>query len=185
MKKSQMFRWMVFILSIQLISPVTYSQVIEVTGGIGYTAVNIDQWYGTEKYGATLLDWSHFSGYVTAQGFYALNKTLSIGIGAGYQYLFWYDIKTYSGSYYEYEVDAFRLTALARLNFKNNFIDFGFGTFLFEDSNDFASVVSFGHSFRLTDKLALPVKVNCNAIFDKSSIVAPVTLGIGLSYKIK
>ncbi len=190
MGKSNIYRWIVLILSFQAIAPATHSQVIEVDAAIGYGATDLKaRLLGSEPY-----DWSNLSGYATAQAFYPINKTLSIGISAGYHHLYWYEMKHVSlygyVSYSEYSANATRLLALVRYNFGNNFIDLGAGPFIFGDYTDLGTVVSIGHAFKLTDKLAIPIKANCNAIFERNDINANVnivslTISAGISYRIK
>jgi hypothetical protein len=180
MEISRMFRWIVLVLSFQVIAPIAHSQLIEVDGGIGYSAVNITSWSSVEPN-----DWNNLSGFATAQGFYRINKTISVGISAGFHHLFWYEYKDYYDYWYSKEVNAARITALTRFHFGRNFVDVGAGPFIFNDFVDFAVVASYGYAFKLTDKLSLPIKVNCSVIFDSDASVVPFTISTGLSYRIK
>lgn len=185
MKKSNISRWIVIILSFQLIAPVIQSQIIEAEAKIGYAIVDLKSW----SRGIDPNNWSNFSGSGTAQVLFPVTKSLSIGVSAGFHHLFWYSYRwkdIYDNYHYVEEVaNATPLLAIFRFNFGRNFVDFGAGPYFFKGYSDFSSLASIGHSFRLTDKLSLPVKLNCNIIFDSDSNVVPITIGTGLSYSFK
>ncbi|MCJ7448384.1 MAG: hypothetical protein MUO72_11900 [Bacteroidales bacterium] len=184
MEKSLIFRLGVLILFLHVIAPVIHSQVIEVTGGVGYTHINLDSW----TKGGELYDWLELNGCATAQGFYPINKIISVGISGGFHHLFSYSTKSPYGNYigYNYEANAGSIAALARFNFGRNFIDLGVGPFFISGGyTDWAAVVSLGHAFRLTEKLSLPLKFNGSVIFDSDANIIPLTFTTGLSYRIK
>ena len=176
--KSYKLKLMILVLSFHFITPVTDAQLIEVDGGIGYSIVNLDNYTYWDD--GTPYSWSKISGYLTAQGFYNVNKTLSLGASIGFQHLFKYTMKVYYGlydteDYFNYTVNIVRLTALARVNSGDNFIDLGIGIGRIEEVTELVTGVGFGHTFKLPDKLfgsesnlsdriAIPVKVNFNLI---------------------
>jgi hypothetical protein len=167
-----------FTFTLLFASPVL-SQTIEIDGGVGYTAVDMEAWAGVEPY-----DWNNMASYVNAQVLFPISATVSLGAGAGYQYLFWYDFR-YLSSYITYEAEATRITGIARFHFNRNFIDLTFGTYLFEDYSNFAGGVNLGRAFRLSEKLSLPVKISTTVIVDSDAMILPITVGTGLSYKFR
>jgi hypothetical protein len=181
MKKSCLLRLIVFFLSFQVIVNISNSQVIEIDGGVGYSALDMEAWAVVERN-----DWSNFSGYATAHVLYPLNDILSVGISGGFHHLFWYDFEEYTYHYLkDRNVNAVRLTAFARFNLGQNFIDLGAGPYIFNSFTDFTAIVSIGHSFQLTDKLAIPVKISAAAVFDSDAKVFPITIGAGISYSFR
>jgi hypothetical protein len=171
----------------------SYSQILELDLGNGYSITSVESWSGITENGTTyrLHDWSYYTGYASLQVLFPATKSSHFGISAGYQHLFWYEYeyiydRDYGYSYFfDRGVSAWRLMGFTRFNSGASFIDIGLGAYIFDDFTDFASLVSFGHLVRITEEIALPVKLNCNLIADSDAIVVPITLSIGLSYNVK
>ncbi|MFZ5972780.1 MAG: hypothetical protein ACOYXA_14425 [Bacteroidota bacterium] len=168
-------------------------QTIEVDGGMGYAAVNLESWSGISETGSTfrLYDWSNFTGYASLQVLFPVSKSIQAGVSAGYQHLFWYEWKyfydTYNGYFYyqEADVNASRFLGIVRLNAAKLQFDLGLGTFVFDDFADFTTLAALIYPIKLTDQLSIPVKVATNIIFDSDATIVPLTLGAGLSYRVK
>jgi hypothetical protein len=174
-----------------------YSQVIEVDAAFGFGGTtDIESWTKITENGATfrLTDWSFFSGYTSVNGFFPVTKTISLGGSIGYQHLFWYEYDYYDidgikrNTYHE-DVNATRFIALARFNLQgDNFFDLGVGAFVVKDGSDNYSAPTvlgnFGHFFKLTDAISIPLKFSAGVIFESNPIF-PITIGTGVSYKLK
>lgn len=162
----------------------TEAQTLEFDGGIGYAAVDMTAWAGTEPY-----DWGQMTSYYGVNLLFPLNDVISLGGGVRHQYLFWYDIQYFfSGSTYSIltrEVSATRVAANVRFNFNRLFVDVALGPYFFEDFNDFSATGSFGYNIRLSDKLSLPIRLSAGLILDSDASILPVTTGAGLSYRFK
>ena len=164
------------------LSIVAHGQTLEFDGGLGYAAVDMTAWAGTEPY-----DWGQMTSYYGVNLLFPLNDVVSLGGGVRHQYLFWYDIRyLISGTTYVMltrEVAATRIAANARFNFSKLFVDLALGPYLFDGFTDFSATGSFGYNIRLTDKLALPIRASAGMILDAEASIIPVTAGAGLAYR--
>src|SRR5580765_4398953 len=72
-----------FIVSTIFMSDPKAQVVLEVDGGVGYTAMNMESWAEREP-----MDWSQFAKQVNAQALYR-KSNFAFGVSYGYNYLFW------------------------------------------------------------------------------------------------
>lgn len=182
MKTKMLIRLSIFIF-LTVICARSFSQVIEVGGGIGYAAVDMNAWAGIEPE-----DWSNFSSYYGVQILFPIGAKVAIGAGVAYQYLFWYYFRYPNGAQtldITRDVDATRVQGIFRVNLNRNFFEVAAGPYFFGDFTDLSLGVQFGHDFRLSDKLGLPVRVGATYIADSEAVIIPITAGAGLSYRFK
>jgi hypothetical protein len=102
---------------------------IEISGGLGYTAVDLEAWKASS---AKLSDWNQFMTQVYAQVFLARFRNIAIGGERGYQYFFWYEVEIldYDDVYTtrRREANSSRLLAIGRFDLGGNFFaDLGGG----------------------------------------------------------
>lgn len=182
MKTKMFVRLSIFILLISMCDR-SFSQIIEVGGGIGYAAVDMNAWSGIEPE-----DWGNFSSYYGAQILFPIGDKVAVGAGVAYQYLFWYYFRYPYGSQtldITRDVDATHVQGIVRFNLKQNFIELTVGPYFFEDFIDLSLGVQFGHEFRLSEKFGVPIRVGTTIIADSDAVIIPITAGAGLSYRFK
>lgn len=159
------------------------AQTIEFDGGVGYSSVDMTSWAGDEP-----SEWGQMTSYYGLNILFPLSEKISIGGGVRHHYLFWYDIRYPFGNTtttLTREVQATRIAANIRFNFNRLFIDVAPGLYLFEDFSDFSVTGSLGYNIRLTEKLALPLRISAGFIADAETSIIPITGGAGLSYRFK
>ena len=158
--------------------------MLVVNGGIGYTSVDINNWSGY----STLNDWEElmFQGY--AQYYFHELRRINIGVEAGYQYFFWYvyEYEYYDGyySYYKYNVECWRIMALARTDIGTKlFTEFGLGLYMFDGFTDLGITGSLGYEIEINEQLSVPLKLRTTMVFHGKANLAVLGMSIGLAYR--
>jgi hypothetical protein len=176
-KTRSLFAFMLFLAAWPTTSA-SGQRTIEVYGGIGYTAVDLDAWTQTRY-----VDWNQTMYQGSVQAFIAQAGTVLLGVEIGYDYFFWYTVPVPGYSYTRTrEADATRLMAVARLEAPTGlFGEFGAGGFLFGDWTDLGVAASVGYKIRATPKIAVPIKLRSAYIMDADANLLPVGISVGVA----
>ena len=160
------------------------AQSIELSGGLGYTAVDLDAWVGS---GAIAQDWNQFMSQVYVQLHLTDLGPMTLGIEAGYQYFFWTSVRVPYGDFpifRDHSTCAVRLMATGRLPLASGFFaDLGAGAYLFEDWTAWGLTAALGRQFALTPQLSVPVKLRTSVVLDADAPMLPLGLSAGLAYQ--
>ncbi len=157
----------------------TAQTAIEVYGGVGYTAVDVDAWSGTST-GAEDWDQVAFEGYV--QVFTLQAGNVSLGLEAAYEYLFWYDV-LYLGSTLTREVEATRILALARFDLAGpTFAELGAGAHLFDGFTDIGIAAGVGYLLPVNERISVPLKLRGDYVMDPDASLLVTRGSVGVRY---
>jgi len=152
---------------------------VELYGGVGFTGVDVEKWYG-----GGVQDWFTMmgEGYVVAYPFHF--KNVSVGAEIGNKYFFWYTVPAFGYSWvYEYEVDAIRIMALLRAPIKNNaFAEFGPGILFINDWVSPGIMAAVGYKIQINEKLAIPIKFRTEFVVGDNLVVVGLNGGISYSF---
>jgi len=157
-----------------------YTQTqVELYGGVGFTGVDVDAWYG-----GGVDDWFTMMGEAYAVAYPFHFGKISIGAEIGYQYFFWYTVPVFGYSWvYEYGVDAVRIMALIRTPIKKNgFAEIGPGAFIISDWVSPGIMASLGYRIQISDKLAVPIKFRTEFVAGDNFVVVGLNGGISYSF---
>jgi len=161
----------------------------ESTIALGGTIVDIETLVlMDESTGTVAEDWGQFSGGLSFQYFYKLNKSFSLGMEMMYQHLFWYEVHvpygTY-GIYREYSINAFMFAPVFRIGGSGNLaFDLGPAEVIFRDGVVIGSFMSLNYNYPLSDKLEIPIKARVEYMGLYGVNVWPLTLNAGLRVKL-
>jgi hypothetical protein len=152
----------------------------------GYTAVNFEKALGySDDY---MNDWDQFYYSVSLKGFLTSDRPFSYGAEIGWQRLYYaYYIIPYGPlpAYREFNVTTTSVMALARYCANKQFYAlFGAGIHIFNDGLSPAIFIEPGYMISLGENLKIPVSVRINPVFG-DGVPTPVSLGIGLSYRLR
>jgi hypothetical protein len=156
------------------------SIVLEISGGAGFTSVDVDKWGGgnvrNEEQMLTAVDMRGF--FLSAGGF-------QFGAEAGYRYFLYYEVPFGTTTLYR-DVDANRFGVVARRPL-SRFMSVDIGTAMYQ----FGSFTDFGLSGALVAhiplgaKLTLPVHFRTDFVMDSDAQIVAPALTAGLSYKVR
>lgn len=177
-------------LVLALIPIFSYSQhSFESTIAIGGTIVDIETLVIIDEIQGTVAeDWGQFSGGLSLQYFYEINKLVSLGAEIMYQHLFWYEVHVPYGQYgiyREYSINAFKIAPVFRIGGSGQVtFDIGPAEVIFRDGVVIGSFASLNYNIPLSDKMEIPIKarVDYMKLYDVS--VFPLTLNAGLRVKL-
>ncbi|MEM9998113.1 MAG: hypothetical protein AAF809_10475 [Bacteroidota bacterium] len=184
---SSIFRRATFavaLLSLVLIMPfAARAQVtIEVHGGVGYTAVDVDGWSQ-----GTAVNWDQFAVPVYAQLFALQVGAAQLGLEVGYDYFFYYEVRIPDPFFTVIrgrDVEATRVHAVARLPVGGRaFVEAGAGPYFFDGFTNLGATLAVGLPIGLTPRLALPIKLRTGLVLDEDASLVPLSLSVGLSYR--
>ena len=160
--------------------------VVEAEGGVGYSAMNISSWSGTDPEEPE--DWSQFAKIFNAQVLYR-KSNMALGLSYGYNYFCWSYVRIPYGNYTidrTYEGQAHKLALLFRYYTNNNIVvDFNGGVYLFDGYSNLGIGTSVGKMLRINEQLSAPIKLNCSTIFNSEAMIVPISLSVGLSYQFR
>ncbi len=155
--------------------------VLEITGGVGYTVVNMDSWAGTAAN-----NWDNIAYWGAARLLFPMSGGLRFGVEAGYNYHFWYNYYPGGTSYpYEYQVNATHVAGLVRFPLGTRFTaDLGGGVQMFNRAGTHPeALAALKYHIPLSAKLDLPIGVRADAILS-NPILVPVRLSAGIGIKL-
>lgn len=173
-----------------LIPVFTYSQhSIESTIALGGSIVDIENLVLMDEIQGTVAeDWGQFSGGMSFQYFYEINKLASVGLEIMYQHLYWYEVRVPYGAYdiyREYSINAFKFAPVFRLGGSGKVaLDIGPAEFIFRDGVSFGSFLSLNYNIPLSEKLVIPIKARAEYMGLYGVNVFPLTLNAGIRYKL-
>jgi len=149
--------------------------LFEISGGAGYTGVDIEKWGGSSARNEEL---GLYQGDVRV--FFAERAGYQIGLEGGHRYFMYYEVP-WTPSDLQYDVSATRVAAVARRPITGMLaLDVALAMYMFGDFTDLG--VSGALAFRIpAGRITLPLHVRTDVVFDQSAtIIAPgVTIGVG------
>ena len=151
---------------------------LEITGGLGYTAVDMNGWAGTSN-GAN--NWSNLNYSGSARLLIPVGKDVRLGVEAGYNYHFWYNVYVGPPSYtYQYDVTATHVAALVRVPLARRITaDLGAGMHFFNNAGTHAGALG-GITYAIpAGSVTIPVGVRADFIFT-NPMVLPITVNAGV-----
>lgn len=176
---------LVIFFSLSFNSSLFSQSVLTLNGGIGYTNVDLNSWSGKDE----LSDWGQTMSEFYAQLYFSKLGNFNVGLEGGYQYFFWYEFIYNDGYYkthYVYDINCWRIAAIARANLKNQFLtEFGLGYYFFDGYSDFGFLGSLGYEIKITKKAFIPVKFRTSVILDADANLTVFGISAGLVYKFK
>jgi hypothetical protein len=156
---------------------------IEVTGDVGYTAVDAADWLRNGVYNPAPLSYA-FSGQVVV-GRRESRSGLQAGLEGGLHHLLAYDV-TRDGAKLRGDAKALRLLGFTRFWMGENHSWFGeiaVGAHIFDGFIDPSLNVAVGTVLG-SGKIQFPVKVRGSVLFDIEAVVIPVVFQTGISYRL-
>jgi hypothetical protein len=166
--------------------PVAQAQVtVEVSGGMGLTAVDLDQW--SNAFARSGRDWSKTNHHIRGLVLPFTSGKFSLGGEFASQDLFWY---TYNacpgcGSFVEgtTAVGSTSVMGSGRLDVGHrSFVDFGAGMFFVGGETRMGAAGAVGHSVPVNEKVSIPIKFRTDIVFGQ--LVAPA-VSVGVSFKLQ
>ena len=157
--------------------------VLEITGGVGYTVVNMDSWAGVVN---GVNNWNNMAYWGAARLLFPMSGGLRFGVEAGYNYHFWYNYYPGGTSYpYEYQVNATHVAGLVRFPLGTHFTaDLGAGVQMFNRAGTHPeALAALKYHIPLSARVDLPIGVRADAILSNPLLV-PVRLSAGLGFKL-
>lgn len=159
------------------------AQSIELSGGLGYTAVDIDAWAA----GGVLQDWNQFMSQVYVQVHLLAIGPLTLGVEAGYQYFLYDVVRVPYGDYpitYTRDTAATRVLATGRISLAGGFFaDLGAGPYFISGGPNWGVSAAIGRHIALSSKFSIPVKLRTSIVLDDTSHLLPLGLSAGLAYR--
>lgn len=159
-------------------------RLLEVYGGAGYTAGNVNNWSGH----SSLYDWSQTLYDYHAEALLVRAGGVHLGLEAGYEHLMWYEYNYCPGcstpAYTSRSVSATRVMAVARVDSPARlFAEVAAGMQFFDGYSDPGVYAGIGYRVPLTAAVDLPIKVRAGLILDSDQNLIPLSLSAGLSYR--
>jgi hypothetical protein len=156
---------------------------IEVTGDVGYTAVDAVDWLRSGVYNPAPVSYA-FSGQVVF-GRRESRSGLQAGLEGGLHHLLAYDV-TRDGEKLRGDAKALRLLGFTRFWMGENHSWFGeiaIGAHIFDGFTDPSLNVAVGTVLG-SGKIQFPLKVRGSVLFDTEALVIPVVFQTGISYRL-
>ncbi len=133
-------------------------------------------------------DWDQFYYSVSLKSLLTSDKSVHFGAEIGWQRLYYaYYVVPYGTSpvYREFNIATTSLMALARYSSNQRFFALvGAGIHIFYDGVAPAIFIEPGYMIKLARNLKLPVSIRVNPVFG-DKIPIPISLGVGVSYKLR
>jgi hypothetical protein len=149
--------------------------LFELSGGVGYTSVDLQKWGGTGSTNEELL-LSQFD----ARLFFARAAGFQLGVEGGYRYFFYYEVP-FGTNMLTRDVAATRIGGVARRALNGVVsLDLGTAAYLFDGFTDLG--VSAAMVFRIpAGKVGIPLHLRTDLVFDDQLIIGSgATLGISI-----
>lgn len=155
--------------------------LLEVTGGIGTTVVDVDAWAGIAAN-----DWGTVAYSATGRLFFlTLGGGARVGAEAAYRYFFWYNYYPGTTTYpYQYDVTATQISGVVRFPMGARMsADVGAGMYVFEGGSEFGGHVALGYHLPLSPTMTLPVQVRADYVVTDPSLI-PITVNAGIGFRL-
>jgi hypothetical protein len=149
--------------------------LFELSGGVGYTSVDLEKWGGSGSTNEELL-LSQFD----ARLFFARAGGFQLGLEGGYRYFFYYEVP-FGTNMLTRDVAATRIGGVARRELNGVVsLDLGTAVYMFDGFTDFG--VSGAMVFRIpAGKVGIPLHLRTDLVFDEQLMIGSgMTLGIAL-----
>ena len=154
---------------------------LEISGGAGFTAVNVEKWYGS----SSPRNEEQMLGLFDARLLFANAAGFRLGIEGGYRYFFYYEVPSGVGSnMYYYDVEAYRIGGVARRPFNANVaLDLGGAAYMFDGYTNMGLSAAIVFSFPIAGKVSIPLHLRTDLVFDDELMIGSgATLGIGVKW---
>ncbi len=150
----------------------------EVTGGVGYTAVDVDTWAGKPAN-----DWNTLAYWGAARLLLPMGSSLRLGVEVGYHYHFWYH--AYPGGtvswVYQYDVAATHVAGMVRFPVGTHFsADLGAGLHLFDAGAKPGVLAALSYDIPVGN-LAIPIGVRADYVLTNPALL-PIVLNTGVRF---
>ena len=153
--------------------------VVEATGGVGYSIVDLGSWAGE-----TMADNSKLAYWGAGRVFFPVGATLSVGVEAGYHYHFWWSTPSGYSWNYTYTAQAAHAAALVRMPLGTSVtLDVGGALHFFSAGTKPGVVGALLYHIPVAPTVDIPVGVRADAIFT-SPMLIPVVLSAGVGFSI-
>jgi hypothetical protein len=161
-------------------APAASRMLVELTGGVGTTVVNVDAWAGTSAN-----DWGTVAYQGTARLFFLSLGRTRIGAEVSYRSYFWYDVFPGGTSYpYQYDVAGAAISAVARFPLGARMsLDAGAGAYDFESSSEIGVHAAIGYHVTLSPTMTLPIQARLDYVLTDPSLM-PITLNAGIGFRL-
>ena len=179
----KMMTVLILLASFGISTDVSGQIAIEVTGDVGYTAVDAVDWLRCGVYNPAPVSYA-VSGQVVI-GRRESRSGLQVGLEGGLQHLLAYSV-TRDGKELRGDVKAMRLLGFTRFWMGENHSWFGelaLGSHFFDGFTDPSLNVAVGTVLG-SGKIQFPVKVRGSVLFDTEAMVIPVVFQTGISYQL-
>jgi hypothetical protein len=153
---------------------------IEITGGVGITVVDMSAWAGATVNNSSAVNYGG-----AGRVLFPLGKSTRLGLEAGYNYHFWWNVYVGPPSYtYQYSATSTHVAAMVRLEVaKRTSLDLGGALHIFDNAGTKpGALAALMYHIPLTQTLDLPVGVRADAIFTNPTII-PVVATVGLGFR--
>jgi len=163
-----------------VVAPVAPRVQFEFNGGIGVTVVNMSTWAGATVNNSSAVNYGG-----AGRVLFPLGKSMRLGLEAGYDYHFWWNVYVGPPSYtYQYSVTATHVAAMVRMPIAvRTTLDLGAGLHMFNNAGTKpGALAALTYHIPLTQTLDLPVGVRADAIFTDPTII-PVVATVGLRFR--
>ncbi len=152
---------------------------LEITGGLGITAVDVNTWAGRSAN-----DWGTLAYWGAARLLFPVGATLRVGVEAGYAYHFWYNYYPGGVSWvYEYSVSATHVAGLIRLPLGPRVnADLGAGMHFFDGATKIGALGALSYDL-VVGNLVIPIGVRADLITTNPTLV-PVVLKTGVRFSL-
>lgn len=155
-------------------------RTIEITGGAGYTSVDLEAFHEDE-----LEDWGMpwYGGHALIVPFEVAG--VGVGLEAGWQYLAWFDYNSL-GTTVTRELSATSVMGVARVPFTRTFFsEFRAGVFMFDEFTDPAIGAALGGRIPISAQWSIPVKLRTDLVLDEDTNFVPIALELGGAYEFR
>lgn len=158
---------------------------LEVTVGIGYTAIDFDSLLEKDEgSGTSLDDWDQFAYGVSGQYYFYKSDILLFGTELQLQHMYSYSVLVPSSSYLYnryYTVNVLSLSPIVRYIIKDETtIDFGpVLTIDFSENIGAGVFVAYSHFFILSEEIIIPLKIRLD-IRSGTEVSFPIIISSGM-----
>lgn len=158
-------------------TPCSAQRSIEVTGGAGYTAMDVEAWHE-----GPVNDWNQFMSGFSVRVLPLEVAGLTLGLEGGYRYLTWYSYRFLSNTL-EVDVAAYPVMGLVRVPLSDFFAsEFSGGVFIFDGGSDPALGAALIGRIPVAASWHVPVRLHTEVVFDAETNLVPLGVQLGIAY---